>query len=85
MLKHPNVVQGGGGISCGDNFVGKFRFQFGAKFSPRNFFAQFGGFPALCDLSVAAVARYCCAVIGSTMEYHEEVHLSLQMSSFLNL
>ena len=56
-----------GETSSGDKFVGKTSFlSLVLKFSPRRFFAQFA---ALCT-SVAEVARYCCAVVGSQSVCH---------------
>ena len=65
------MVQGRGTLSqgtslSGDQFVGKpSPFRLVMKVSLRFFFAQFGAQPALCASAVAAVARYCCSVVGN--------------------
>ena len=69
------ILQGEGGISSGDNFVGKISFfSLMSKVSLRKFFSQFGAFAALCASSVALVAKYCCAVVGNQSVCH--VHSS---------
>ena len=65
-------TKGGGGFRAGTILWEKFRFSVRCRnfFSTKNFFAQFGAVLALCASSVAAVARYRCAVVGSQCVCH---------------
>ena len=57
--------------SMGDNCRGQFRFSVRCRNFHRDIFLRnFGALPALRASSVAAVARYCCAVVGSQSVCH---------------
>ena len=70
VLRTP-VERGAGGMKFRQRTSswGKLRFSVRCRNCLHDFFfAQFGALPAVCASSVAAVAGYCCAVVGSQLE-----------------